>query len=197
MRLLSLCNFYGRHTTLPSHKSIPPGDTSSGASLAKALGWLKHCDQRHSCRSPELPKLPKRILDVHNGRVRLHEQEQEQAEYACLSHFWGSQGSATLIRTTPENQYAFNVDIPWTSLSNTFRDAISFVRRLGLRYLWVDSLCFLQDDPVDWQEQSAEMSTYTETRTLPWLQLIRLTQMGVASPNLVHPSMMPRKHLLF
>ena len=45
--------------------------------------------------------------------------------------------------------------IEWESLLATFQDAIHFTRRLNLRFLWIDSICIIQDSPQDWQEQSA------------------------------------------
>ncbi|KAG7294527.1 hypothetical protein NEMBOFW57_004602 [Staphylotrichum longicolle] len=39
----------------------------------------------------------------------------------------------------------------------TFQDAVHVTRRLGFRYLWIDSLCILQDSKVDWEEQSGQM----------------------------------------
>ncbi|KAK7425901.1 hypothetical protein QQZ08_007615 [Neonectria magnoliae] len=43
------------------------------------------------------------------------------------------------------------------SLPKTFRDAVVVVRELGLRFLWIDSLCIIQDSKEDWEEQSAVM----------------------------------------
>ncbi|KAK4442316.1 heterokaryon incompatibility protein 6, OR allele [Podospora aff. communis PSN243] len=47
--------------------------------------------------------------------------------------------------------------IDWVLLPNTFRDAIDFTRRLELRFLWIDSICIIQDSDQDWQQQSALM----------------------------------------
>jgi hypothetical protein len=44
-------------------------------------------------------------------------------------------------------------------LPPAFRDAIDISRRLDVRYLWIDSLCIIQDDQLDWQTESARMST--------------------------------------
>jgi hypothetical protein len=41
------------------------------------------------------------------------------------------------------------------SLPKTFQNAITVTRMLGIRYLWIDSLCIIQDDVKDWEEQSA------------------------------------------
>ena len=48
--------------------------------------------------------------------------------------------------------------IPIHSLPKTFIDAISAVKRLGVRYLWIDSLYIIQDSSVDWQAESSQMS---------------------------------------
>ncbi|EPE34410.1 hypothetical protein GLAREA_10104 [Glarea lozoyensis ATCC 20868] len=43
------------------------------------------------------------------------------------------------------------------NLPRTYRDAISLTRRLGYRYVWIDSLCIIQDSPADWTRESAAM----------------------------------------
>ncbi|CAH0057625.1 unnamed protein product [Clonostachys solani] len=43
-------------------------------------------------------------------------------------------------------------------LPKTFQDAISLVSRLGLEYIWIDSLCILQDSLDDWDREAAVMS---------------------------------------
>ncbi|KAH8758768.1 heterokaryon incompatibility protein-domain-containing protein [Hyaloscypha sp. PMI_1271] len=48
-----------------------------------------------------------------------------------------------------------------SSLPQTLRDAFRVTRQLGIRYLWVDALCIIQDDPNDWATEAAKMaSTY-------------------------------------
>jgi hypothetical protein len=47
--------------------------------------------------------------------------------------------------------------IPWDELPKTFRDAIIISRNLGIEYMWIDSLCIVQDDPRDWELEAAKM----------------------------------------
>ncbi|KAL8961910.1 MAG: hypothetical protein Q9193_001605 [Seirophora villosa] len=42
--------------------------------------------------------------------------------------------------------------------TNTFRDAICITRELGERYLWIDSLCIVQDNEDDWKQEAAFMA---------------------------------------
>jgi hypothetical protein len=49
--------------------------------------------------------------------------------------------------------------IIWDQLPKTFRETILITRKLGLKYLWIDSLCIIQDDSHDWEIESAKMSS--------------------------------------
>lgn len=49
--------------------------------------------------------------------------------------------------------------IPWFELPKTFQEAIALTRKLGVRYLWIDSLCIIQDDHHGWEVESAKMAT--------------------------------------
>lgn len=101
--------------------------------------------------------MPKRIVDVTNDKIRLYETKGEVSRYACLSHCWGKQ---QIIVTTSKNKDGHFQSIPWNDLSKTFQDAIECTRRLGLDYIWIDSLCIIQDDIADWNDQAPLMAEY-------------------------------------
>jgi hypothetical protein len=94
--------------------------------------------------------LLKRVVDVGNepsSLVRLHiSKAQERGQYAALSHCWGGEQAAA---TTIANLRAQTQGIPTQSLRATILDAIKVTRGTGLRYLWVDTLCIVQDDSED------------------------------------------------
>ncbi len=48
--------------------------------------------------------------------------------------------------------------IPWELLPLTFKHAINITHRLGLRYLWIDSFCIVQDDVADWRHEGSKMA---------------------------------------
>jgi len=48
--------------------------------------------------------------------------------------------------------------IPRESLSQSFKDAITVTKHLGYRYLWIDSLCIIQDDDRDWERECGRMA---------------------------------------
>jgi hypothetical protein len=49
--------------------------------------------------------------------------------------------------------------IPSTALSKTFLDAMNIARKLEIQYIWIDSLCIIQDDRNDWEEEGSLMSS--------------------------------------
>ena len=78
-------------------------------------------------------------------------------KYVCLSHCWGSAGSKGMLRTTRDNFLELIQHIPWSRIPRTFRDAINVTRALGIEYIWIDSICIVQDDLKDWESQAAKM----------------------------------------
>jgi len=49
--------------------------------------------------------------------------------------------------------------LPYSQLPGNFQDAIAVTRMLGLQYLWIDSLCVLQDSPEDWEIERANIAS--------------------------------------
>ena len=97
-----------------------------------------------------------RFLKIEENRLLLVEHT-SPARYICLSHCWGS--GEGIIRTTTSNLHAhLEGGIPLTTLPATFRDAVEVCRSLKILYLWLDSLCIVQDSDEDWREQSAKMA---------------------------------------
>ncbi|KAK1760090.1 heterokaryon incompatibility protein-domain-containing protein [Echria macrotheca] len=122
--------------------------------------WMLECESHHQFCLPEAPSpLPKRVIDtgmLTAPTVRLVETTGETERYVCLSHCWGRKGPACITTTTTLERN--KGEIAWDLLPATFQDAIEFTRRLQLRFLWIDSICIIQDSPQDWQEQSAMMA---------------------------------------
>ena len=137
-------------------------NTSSAACWDLVLQWLRNCTENHHehCVNPNPEYLPKRVIDV--GAAEEDElylctdvsRGGNKARYMTLSHRWGSAKIPTLSSANmSEMQRGFKL----SSLPRTFREAIIITRRLGIRYLWIDSLCILQDSELDWQEEAATM----------------------------------------
>ena len=135
--------------------------------ISKIKLWMKQCFEEHAdCKTTPGGSmgmdmlLPKRVVDVSpptsaGEDIRLHEcSDGEVGTYVCLSHCWGD---FQPLQTTRENLHTWRANIPWAQVPQTFRDAIFVTRRLGFRFLWIDSLCIVQDDKQDWEEQAPLM----------------------------------------
>jgi hypothetical protein len=104
------------------------------------------------------PDLPTRVLDLGTSdpdMIRLSIPNGSKGQYAALSHRWGKREKMECTTTTLLESRINGIAVE--SLSQLFRDAITVTRRLGLSYLWIDSLCILQDSREDWERESALM----------------------------------------
>jgi len=129
--------------------------------------WFLDCLTEHKlCGNPS-QNLPTRVLDVgdEDQEPHLYETRKENAEYTALSHCWGDAEHIhlTTTRGTLEDRKR---SIPLKALPKTFYDAVLLTRALGIRYLWIDSLCILQDDKDDWARESARMAQVYQNAAL-------------------------------
>ena len=125
--------------------------------------------------SPSPNLLPHRILSLSSEavstptatlapRVFLKEHSLgEMGNYACLSHSWGGHQPLRTLNATLE---AHKKDIAWESLPKTFQDAVVVALRLNLQYIWIDSLCIIQDSDEDWSVESALMADIYRNATI-------------------------------
>ncbi|KAI1618872.1 heterokaryon incompatibility protein-domain-containing protein [Exophiala viscosa] len=134
---------------------------------------LPHCcrgilQSQQDMESHLAPVLPFRVLDLGlthsydpDTSIQLHiTTESERAGYVALSHRWGLKSKQQMpSRTTLSNLGQQRRGIEFNRLPRTFQDAVTVTRMLGFRYLWIDALCIIQDDPDDWRLQSASMGT--------------------------------------
>jgi hypothetical protein len=132
--------------------------------------WLSNCVKNHPrCNrgwAPSPTRLIK-VLDADGDPVAklvdsAHElvgAEFDVDTYAILSHSWGPDRSV-ISTLTIDNQQELKHSIDVSTLCPSFQDAIAITRGIGLRYIWIDALCIIQDSSDDWQHESAMMSAY-------------------------------------
>ncbi|CAK7218900.1 hypothetical protein SBRCBS47491_003662 [Sporothrix bragantina] len=77
--------------------------------------------------------------------------------YIALSHCWGHNPIPT--QTLQTNKSTRLQNIPWAELTQTFQDVITLSRRLGIFFVWIDSLCIVQDDTKDWAYEASQMAS--------------------------------------
>jgi len=148
------------------------GNTASDPSVKWTMAALSHCRSNHAeCNVGDAnPLLPTRVLDLGDSGttseagVKLYVTNGERGEYLCLSHCWGVDKKP--IETRRATMRQFQSGISWDDLPKSFQDAVAFTRKLGHRFLWIDSLCIVQDDPADWAREAGRMASIYENALL-------------------------------
>lgn len=122
--------------------------------MATIREWIHACDRGHkNCAllSVDQP-LPKRILNIENKPI-VWETKGATGRYAALSYCWGRSGRNILLTKdkgtagqSPTFDQFTTVGIDMDQLAKTIQDAILVCRALGLKYLWVDALCIVQEE---------------------------------------------------
>lgn len=81
------------------------------------------------------------------------------SRYGALGYCWGGAEDASLqIKTTADTLAKRQSAIDTHSLTAVLRDAIFVTKTLSIPHIWVDSLCILQDDISDWEQQCLEVA---------------------------------------
>ncbi|KIW68044.1 hypothetical protein PV04_04014 [Phialophora macrospora] len=138
--------------------NVEPG---SDKSFELARKWYQTCRDTHKeCQRPQLKFMPERVIRIDYRQskflLRLHETQGLAIKpYCALSYCWGGDQE---LKTTSDTLHTFRTAIPFRELPATIRDAITTTYELGLRYLFVDSLCIIQDSQDDMHTQIAQMS---------------------------------------
>lgn len=135
--------------------------------MSQIRHWLQDCEQNHpACAPRHLTSLPKRLIDLLPGndqdthskpRAKLVFSEnilETFPRYTTLSYCWGGERS---FKTTIATVDAFHQQIPTPELPRTFKEAFETTRQLGIRYIWIDALCIVQDDKLEWEKEVAHM----------------------------------------
>ncbi|KAI5867100.1 heterokaryon incompatibility protein-domain-containing protein [Durotheca rogersii] len=155
------------------------GPNQSKEALWKNIRFCAdECDGGHHRRCPRVDILqndnmfvPSRLVeistndwDVDSPDHKLHARLVTRAEvlakdalprYVALSHRWGTQ---QLAKLTTDNIGDYYTEIPLTSVSKTFQDSFLVTRKLGISYIWIDSLCIIQEgDAEDWKREAITM----------------------------------------
>ncbi|KAI0835685.1 heterokaryon incompatibility protein-domain-containing protein [Hypoxylon sp. FL0890] len=139
---------------LCSHKKIPR-NTNSVACFGTIRQWLNDCkENHHCCRTPGEAQLPTRVLYLGGRTPRLVEHQTVKAEYVAITHCWGKE---PFLQTKTSNLQSHKERILLRAMPKNFRDAVYVSKSLGYKYLWIDSLCIIQDDEQDWDQESKLM----------------------------------------
>jgi hypothetical protein len=155
---------------------LPTGsdtNTGSSASFSRIKFWLDVCISSHpACSQADFqpPPLPKRVIAVGqkgSSRCCLVSGKEKNGHYATLSHCWGDPNHRPLT-TTDQTLACRQQGIENEELPKTFQHAVEVCRQIGIDYLWIDSLCIIQEQESqeDWAKEAPRMGFVYGNSTL-------------------------------
>jgi Heterokaryon incompatibility protein (HET) len=135
--------------------------------MSIARNWLHECQKSHpdctltkASYGLEKSPLPTRVIDVMgpeiSGMIKISMGSGLLGQFAALSHRWVS-GEMPQWVPTQKILHQRMAGFPLHDLPRPLVDAVSVTRKLGLRYLWVDLVCIIQDSAPDWNVESSRM----------------------------------------
>ncbi|MCJ1310442.1 hypothetical protein MMC25_004106 [Agyrium rufum] len=129
--------------------------------ITKVLQWVPRTQTSTAGKKQLL-----RVIDVHRNRLL---QNTFDCRYTALSYVWGQRSilEANLanigLLAKPEG---LSDGAKTTPIAQTIRDVIELTRNIGEKYLRVDSLCIVQDDPKDKHSQISAMDQVYDNAVL-------------------------------
>jgi hypothetical protein len=161
--------------TLNIRNRCPQREVTSHQGISMMRNWLQECVDEHNmtCKSesPRHTELPSRLINVGNENSDLQviapyfedvkaiiASPEQILRYAALSYCWGQH--QTTFKTSTSNIDSLKIHSFWPRpIPMTIEDAITMTKALGLRYLWIDALCIIQDDQKDFDTEIIRMAS--------------------------------------
>ncbi|KAI1453133.1 HET-domain-containing protein [Annulohypoxylon moriforme] len=157
---------------------------ASTTSIEFARRCIQSCQNDHEqCRRPignimarqgvtsvDPDSIPSRLLHLVTKDSKLHvelidwslpsaieKNKVSQEGFAILSYCWGGPQP---IQLSHDNAKILRDGISVEHLPKSLRDATWFTNEIGLKYLWIDALCIIQDDISDKVHEISRMELY-------------------------------------
>ncbi|KAJ0292312.1 hypothetical protein CBS470a_003001 [Colletotrichum nupharicola] len=161
---------------IPNENSLGAG-TDSEESVTQMAEWVSRCANEHpNCkrRHGSLDFIPTRVLDVGTEKswppkyIKLVDTKEMgvKGPYMTLSHCWGK---GKFVQLTEKDMEEFTTTgIPWETAPHgqdicsnvNFAQALKITWLLKQRYIWIDSVCIIQDSKDDWNVESKLMHKF-------------------------------------
>ena len=152
--------------------------------------WLHRCTQNHTACSKTISgesidhakaQLPTRCLKIDtlsSGVIKAHLEETfgRSGRYIVLSHHWSpeTESSKTTMRNYEDRKSGKQFDLP-----QIFEDTLVVAQKLGISYVWIDSICIIQDGN-EWESECLKIADYYQQSTLMIAAAINTESSGLA-----------------
>ncbi|KAK1466605.1 HET domain-containing protein [Colletotrichum cuscutae] len=152
---------------------LPITNALAPSCMKRLKEWVWGCASNHpECCSPGPRSLPTRLIQVGKmsdgiSRLVMSEKLPPTTSYIALSYCWGPPSvSKSQLITTAATLADRQTKIPLPEMPDTIRHAVVFARHMGIKYIWIDALCIIQDDAEDWAKEAALMFAVYRHATL-------------------------------
>jgi hypothetical protein len=155
-------SFRNRFNELPSDTGVGPTrliDVFAHEQDARSTACVENGPEESSALESS-DQIGDACLAGQRGLCRVVDRVDVLGPYLALSYRWGSRPPQDHV-TTNANFLARKWNLAQDELPKTFQHAIHITRRLGVRYLWIDAICIIQDTEFedDWLEESSKMGS--------------------------------------
>lgn len=157
------------------HNSITRNPLSA-RTVTNVREWLKHCEDEQDgyhkiCSLSERAYVPTRLIKISGLPDQLQLRivcgddmgEHDMSRYVALSYCWGGDQTNKL---TQENHDLYRKNIAWKTLPRTIQNAAKTAQALGFQYIWIDSMCIVQDSKEDKEVEISQMTKVYAHATL-------------------------------
>ncbi|KAK3689421.1 heterokaryon incompatibility protein-domain-containing protein [Podospora appendiculata] len=148
------------------------GNSKERQALMKS--WIDLCVEKHgpNCQNKHGTRSEfKKLIDgTYFGVIDVIDMQLKQLpmvngkpeKYVALSYVWGKRPVDEKPYTTMRTNVMLRIqhgglEKAWDRLPRTIQDAILLISRLGERYVWIDSLCIVQDSNSSWELNAKAM----------------------------------------
>ncbi|KAM7220124.1 Heterokaryon incompatibility protein (HET) domain containing protein [Rhypophila decipiens] len=137
--------------------------------------WISECSANHSlCQLPSNISPPTRLIHI-LGPEEVHlvvssqltaSERASAARYATVSHCWGS---GRFLKLKSNNLDEFKRSIPFNRLIKKFQETIALCHSLKIEYVWIDTLCIIQEDFADWAREASRMAAVYQSGVINFM----------------------------
>lgn len=147
--------------------------------------WIHRCDATHEhlCSRANdrylLPNATLSFIDVEDQCIVTPPEERgkQDVAYVALSYVWGGKSADSILQARRANIRDLCRPGAFAEaryqLPKTVRDAVALTKELGVRYLWVDSVCIVQDD--DYEVNQARLRAMGSVYACAYLTIVALS----------------------
>jgi len=127
--------------------------------VRRARSWIQQCHDDHYLCKPHrwLQFSPTRLIDIKASRlIETRQLDGSAVNYVAFTHCWGPtmpEAGMTRLENLDNHKHSLSLSM----LPKSYRDAILVAKGLSIQYIWIDSLCIIQNSLEDWEFESAQM----------------------------------------